>query len=176
MAVTEQPAAIHFGDVDPQEESPVEKLKLQMNGKTTIDPRQIEMIYDHPSDTFSFLFYGRGRPSVVVGDGDPVSFLADPETGELLGFQIENYFTSAAIDYPQILDAFEHADLRGITLEQVRKKRHLMLGYRGRLSAWARRTSWRVRMRTRSRRHAVVRRLINDDSFGLSVRSIVPSV
>lgn len=176
MAVTEQPAAIQFGDIDPREESPVEQLKLQLNRHTMIDPLKIEMIYDHPSDTFSFLFYGRARPSVVVGDGDPLSLLADSETGELLGFQVENYFASAAVDYPQILETMEYADLRGITREQVQQKRHKILGYRGRLSAWARRTSWRIRMRTRSRRQAVVRRLINDDSFGLSVGSIVPSV
>lgn len=176
MAVTDQTPAVQLGWIDPREESAVEKLELRADISSPIDLRKIEMIYDRPSDTFSFLFYGRGRPSVVIGDGDPISSLADPETGELLGIQIEDFFAFAAVEHPQLLEAVEHADLRGITREQARKERAKILGYRGRLSGWVRQTSWRIKLRTRSRRRAVVGHLFNDDSFGISTGPVAPVV
>lgn len=171
MAVTDQHSAIQFGWVDPQEDPAVQRLELRTSIETPIDPRKIEMIYDRPSDTFYFLLFGRERPSVVVGGRDPISFLADPETGEFVGFHVEDFFAYAATEMPRLLEAVEIADLRGISRGQVRKERHKILGYRGRLRAWVHRMTWRIQIRTRSRRQAVVRGLIRDEALGFPAGS-----
>ena len=91
----------------------------------SLDPREVVIAYDRPSDTLAVHFYGRGRPAVSVPssrdlDRDFVSMRFDPTTDQLVGFEIEDFLDLYVSDHPDALYLLKTAELRGITREEWR--------------------------------------------------------
>lgn len=89
-----------------------------------LDPRNIVIAYDRPSDTLVVHFYGRGRPAVSVPsprdlDRDFLYMRFDPDTDQLVGFEIEDFLDLYVSEHPESLYLLKTADLRGITREEI---------------------------------------------------------
>lgn len=101
--------------------------KLNLQQLRRIDPRQVVVSYDRASDTLMIHLFGRGRPAVSVPspanvDRDLVFFRGDPETEELVGFQIEDFLRLYVPVTPRALDWLHPqrgAELRGLTAADV---------------------------------------------------------
>lgn len=85
----------------------------------TIDPSGAVISYDAPSDTLFVHLGGRGRPAVSIETADEVFALADPETGEVVGFQIEGFAHRQLVAHPEFGEALDATELHGITTDRV---------------------------------------------------------
>jgi len=75
--------------------------------------------YDRESDTLMLHLFGRGRPGISVVVGDYLYLRMDRERKQVFGFQIEGFLSHVVRRRPELLDALDVAELRGITLEEV---------------------------------------------------------
>ncbi len=85
----------------------------------TIDPSGAIISYDAPSDTLFVHLGGRGRPAISVETADEVFALADPATGEVVGFQIEGFAHRQLVAHPELGEALDATELHGITTDRV---------------------------------------------------------
>lgn len=138
-----------------------------------IDPDKLVLSYDRPSDMLLIFLDGRERRSVVIAGQDYGFALVDPATNELVGVQIEDFLARAVKAQPHLIDLLNYAELRGMTIDEVRQERQAALGYGGRFQAWA---EHEVRSRRRPaglRKQAAVRALLDDDRLGLPIQRSV---
>ncbi len=84
----------------------------------TLPQGGLRFIYDEPTDTLSVDFFGRALPAVSVavdrGDRDSLYLRVDPETGRVVGLQIEAFLSYAAVQDPPLMAALTVAELRGV--------------------------------------------------------------
>lgn len=88
-----------------------------------IDPAKVVISYDRDSDTLMVHLYGRGLPAVSIYRGDGWYMRWNREQERVVGLQLEGFLARAVLDHPDLLDALDVADLRGITLEEVARVR-----------------------------------------------------
>ena len=84
-----------------------------------VDPerwRDVGFYYDDVSDTLTLYFFGLQHPSKVLHTTEPFDLLIDPETEEIVGYQIEGYLTFVVYKEPWLLRFAEPA---GIDPERV---------------------------------------------------------
>lgn len=88
-----------------------------------IDPAKVVVSYDRDSDTLMVHLYGRGFPAVSIYRGDGWYMRWNREQGRVIGLQLEGFLAQAVWREPDLLDALDVADLRGITLEEIARVR-----------------------------------------------------
>jgi hypothetical protein len=81
-------------------------------------PLEPKISYDRDSDELVAFFYGP-LPHVADYFTDEAAFLVDPDTDELLGFQIDDFLSVVAPMRPLLYKVLLAAHLRGITPEEV---------------------------------------------------------
>jgi hypothetical protein len=112
----------------------LETLRPNLETLRRLDPNRAVVSYDRASDTLMIHLFGRGRAAVSVpvptdGDRDLVFWRVDPETEEIVGFQIEDFLRfyvpseSSALDW---LHPRHGAELRGLTAAEIEplRERH----------------------------------------------------
>lgn len=129
MAEALMPESEGVSPIDPAEEIVAERYCPQPPD-WPFDLDKVFLSYDRTTDTLMVFFYGRGRPAIVRYIGDDLYGLADPDTHDLLGYQVEHFLTHAK-KRPDLLYALELAELRDMTGEQVREVRRRALGFWG---------------------------------------------
>ena len=98
--------------------------KIDYEELRKLDPSGVVIAHDRPSDTLTVHFYGRGRPAVSVPsprdvDRDFLYMRFDPETDQLVGFEIKDFLDLYVSDHPETLYLLKTAELRGITRKEV---------------------------------------------------------
>lgn len=126
-----------------------------------MDPDRFVVTYDRLSDTMYVHFFDRSPPAVSfplnTGESDYLYLRGDVETGQVVGFQIEDFLSYAVDRHPGLVDLLDMAELRGITPAEVAEvRRGPMAGGRRsrRCCAWRTRTSRRRRGQCRSRQES----------------------
>lgn len=96
--------------------------------------------YDDLADTLMVYFYGKPEPAISVPvEGSPYFYLrVDPESGEILGLQIEAFATKFIQEHPEFVDFIDTLDIperafEAIDRSDVRRRRpwavaNMMLG------------------------------------------------
>jgi hypothetical protein len=84
---------------------------------------QAVLTYDHESDSLLLHQTGRGQPGISVLVDDHLYARLDRERTKVIGLQIEGFLASVARERPELLDALDVAELRGISLEEVARLR-----------------------------------------------------
>lgn len=92
----------------------------KMPDPQSFDSSEMVVRYNRATDTLIVHLYGTGRPAVSVLQGDYLYVRVDPETNDVIGFQIENYLHEAVLDEPRLLAV---AQLVGITDEEIAEVR-----------------------------------------------------
>ncbi len=93
-----------------------------------LNPADVVVAYDRPSDTLVVHFYGRGRAGINVPsprelDRDFVYLRFDPDSDQVIGFEIEDCLALFASQRPEVWSLVEVAELRGITPEEITRLR-----------------------------------------------------
>lgn len=81
-----------------------------------LDPRRLQVDYDRESDLLVVALFGLGRPATVLQTGGLIDYLLDPESDEVVGFQIDGYLSRAIDADPLLLD---FADAAAIPAEEI---------------------------------------------------------
>ncbi len=133
-----------------------------------VDPRQVVLSYDRPSDTVLIFLFGRERRSVVVGHTDYTFLLVDPGTNEFVGLQIEDFLACAVKDDPRLARLLEYAELRGTTRAEVRQECRIALDDGHGPYQQRNRSIGRSRQPgAMSRKDEIVQDVLNDPRLGL---------
>jgi len=82
---------------------------------------RFRVTYDGPSDTLFLDFFGKGQPAASIpldrGDRDYLYARVDPNTGQIVGVQIEEFLSYAVEVDPELLGAVSLAEFRGVAPE-----------------------------------------------------------
>ncbi len=79
--------------------------KFRISRRTgPLDAERLVFAYNALADTLLVHLTGEARPAVTVEMGHAVQARVDPETGELVGFQIDAYLTRAVHELPPLLE------------------------------------------------------------------------
>ena len=100
-----------------------------------VDPEQIIIRYDRPSDTLLIHLFGRGRPSISVSTDRYLHAMVDPDTEEIIGIHIEGFLAHAVKEHPRWIAVLDDAETRGITAAEVRALQRSVLGVWRQLAA-----------------------------------------
>lgn len=88
-----------------------------------VDLHQVVVPCDRESDTLMIHSFGRGRPGVSVAVDDDLHLRLDRDRTRVLGMQIEGFVSRVSHERSELLDLLDSADLRGISLEQLARRR-----------------------------------------------------
>lgn len=105
--------------VDPGEVPTIRRIRPRPLDLASVDPAEVVIGYDRRSDTLLVHFFGLGHASVSVQVAPYLSLLTDPDTEEIVGLHVEGYLAAAVGDSPEAIELLDHAELRGITREEV---------------------------------------------------------
>ncbi|MDQ3694492.1 MAG: hypothetical protein M3464_12825 [Chloroflexota bacterium] len=94
----------------------------------------------------------------------------DVDTDEVVGLQIEDYVIRAGREHSSLVELLDVADLLGMTVDDVRRERHRILGYRGRCKLWLRRMIERVTRRGESRKQHLIEGLLSEGPLGPTLK------
>ncbi|HSH76920.1 MAG TPA: hypothetical protein VLA19_00120 [Herpetosiphonaceae bacterium] len=86
----------------------------------TLDFEKVSFSYDRESDTLILRLFGRERTAVILPGNEHLDLWLDPETWEIIGFQIEGYLAHVVHEHPRFL---ELAELAGISADEVERIR-----------------------------------------------------
>jgi hypothetical protein len=106
--------------IDPAEEFIPRKFDPKPYRPEEIDPAQVVVSFDRLSDTLLIHLFGRGLSTVSVAVGDYLYLLVDPDTEKIVGFHVEGFLTQAVKEVPTAIDLLDYAEVRGMTLAEVR--------------------------------------------------------
>ncbi len=85
-----------------------------------IDFEKVSFSYDRESDTLILRLFGREPTAVILPGNEHVDLWLDPETHEIIGFQIEGYLSHVVREHPRFLDL---AELAGIGPDEIARIR-----------------------------------------------------
>jgi hypothetical protein len=105
---------------DSTEEPVIREVIPKPYNPDEIDPARLAMYYDRQSDTLLIHFHGRGRYSISVPIADYLYVMVNPYTEIVVGIHIEGFLAQAVRDVPEAIGLLDYAELRGITLAEVR--------------------------------------------------------
>jgi hypothetical protein len=121
-------AALSFlGSIDPEEEFVPRQIHPKPFQPEDIDPDKVVVSFDRPSDTLLIHLFGRGRQSVSVPVAKYLYVMVDPTSEMIIGIHIEGFLGQAIKDTPEAINLLDYAELRGITLAEVRELRRATL-------------------------------------------------
>lgn len=106
--------------------------KLKIPDIRNLNPDDVLVRYDEPSDTLFVHFYGSGVPGVSLQIDDHVFVRLDETEERIIGIQIEAYFQRATIERPELLLLAQFA---GVSSDTLRKWSARSETRRARLSA-----------------------------------------
>ncbi len=152
----------HIEPIDPRQEPVFPELSFTIPTSTDIDWDEVTLSYDRLSDVLLVFVADRSQPAVVVYDDDDATWpcLVNPDTMQFFGWQIESFLTTAVRHNPGFINLLDHAELIGLTADELRDERQRVLGYRGQIRAWLGRELATLRHRNSSRKEDTVRSLI----------------
>ncbi|MDQ3694837.1 MAG: hypothetical protein M3464_14610 [Chloroflexota bacterium] len=171
MAIPPDAKLESVAEIDPTEEAKIRQFDPRMPDFFAFGQVEAELIYDRPLDTMLILPHGRDRASFVFYLVDDYALLVDVDTEEVIGVQIEDFLHSAVNGEPSLVELFTFADLLGMTVEDVRRERHRVLGYRGRFKLWVKRVAGSIARRGESREQNLVEALVNRGRVGSAIRN-----
>ncbi len=91
-------------------------LRPKMPKLSNLDLTKSRFDFDRLSDTLYWDFYGEPRPAISYPRTDHVLYSVDPETEEVVGFQLDGFLARVVYEVPIFL---ELADVIGLTPEEV---------------------------------------------------------
>lgn len=87
-----------------------------------IDASRVVIRYDDVTDTLLVNLDGTARPAISVVVDEHAYVRVDPETNDVLGFQIEEFLSTVVIEKPQLLVLAELAGIDRRTIDQVARR------------------------------------------------------
>jgi len=94
---------------------------------------QSRFTYDRPTDTLFVDLFADARPAASVplerGDRDFLFLRVDPETGEIVGLQIEHFLSYAVIQHPELARALDVASLIDVGKDDIDRITRLRSGH-----------------------------------------------
>ena len=63
----------------------------------SIDPEQVDIHYNHGTDTLFIHLFGRQRPAIALDVDEHTYFRIDPRTHEIIGVQIERFLATVVV-------------------------------------------------------------------------------
>ena len=105
------------------EAAPTEQVATPELRVEDIDLSRVVVSYDRESDTLMLHLRGRGQPGISVVADDGFYVRLDRDRKQILGFQIEGFLARVARERPELLDALDVAELRGISFKEVARLR-----------------------------------------------------
>jgi hypothetical protein len=156
MAAVTNSRPEHIEPIDPSEDPVFPELSFTVPAPTEIDWDEVKLSYDRLSDILLLFVADRSQPAVVVyGDDGVWSFLVNPDTPNFVGWQAESFLAVAARIDPDLISLLDHAELIGITPDQLRDERHRALGLPDRTHVTMNQHTTSVRQRSPQRGDAV---------------------
>lgn len=119
--------------IDPAEEFVPRRFNPKPYRPDEIDPAKVVVSFDRVSDTLLIHLFGRGISTVSVAVGDYLYLLVEPDTEKIVGLHVEGFLAQAVHEVPSALNLLNYAELRGITVAEVRalQRESLENGKRG---------------------------------------------
>lgn len=114
-------------EIDPEEEFVPRQIHPQPFRPEDIDPDKVVVSFDRRSDTLLIHLFGRGRQSISLPVANYLYVMVDPKSEMITGFHIEGFLGQAIKDIPEAISLLDYAELRGITLAEVRELRRATL-------------------------------------------------
>ncbi len=114
--------------VDPTEEPLIDELRPRALSVEAIDFSKVVINFDRDSDTLFVHLVGCGRPSISMVAGDDSYVLVDPDSEEIVGFQIEHVLTSVVKRDSGLLDLLDAAEVRGSGTDAIEEIRRVVVG------------------------------------------------
>ena len=102
--------------------SDLRAIHPRMPSIADLDWTKFAFAYDRPSDTFYWDFYGEPRAAVSVPVSDHVLYSVDPETEEVVGYQIDGFLACAVYEMPLFLEIADLIGLEPAEVEAIRAK------------------------------------------------------
>lgn len=162
MATLTESRPDHIGPIDPDQEPDFQRLTFTIPRMTDIAWDDVVLSFDRASDILLVFVTDRYQPAVVVyddADGD-VSWLVNPDTMGFVGWQFESFLGTTIRKYPDLIHLLDHAELMGITANELHEERQRALGYYGRSRAWLDRELASLRSPRPARKEKVLRELL----------------
>jgi hypothetical protein len=107
-------------ELDPMEEFVPREFHPKPFRPEDIDPARIIVSYDRHSDTLLIHLFGRGLETISVPIGKYLYVMVTPDNETVVGFHIEGFLAQAVKDDPRAIALLDYAELRGITVAEVR--------------------------------------------------------
>lgn len=150
----------HIESIDPRQEPVFPEFSFTIPTPIDIDWEEVILSYDRLSDILLVFVVDRSQPAIVVYD-DVATWpcLVNPDTMQFVGWQMESFLTTAVRHNPDFINLLDHAELIGLTANELRDERQRVLGYRGQIRAWLGRAIAALRHRRTSRKEDIVRSL-----------------
>lgn len=103
-----------------------ERLMLELNPQlppvTSLDIGSVIISYDDLTDTLFVHLTGIGKAAVSVEIAPDIFWRVDPQSGVVIGFQIEAALSRVAIDIPDIVSLAETAGAPKKAIERARDR------------------------------------------------------
>ena len=105
-------------------EPPLRTFSPRWPDRDSIDPDRVALNYWSEVDTLMIDLFGEALPAVSVplnlgGDRDYLYLRLNPSTGEVVGFQVEDFLTYAVNQQPFLVEALALARLHGKTADDL---------------------------------------------------------
>jgi len=84
-----------------------------------LDPKGLEILYDHELDTLFVHLFGQERRATCRLTGEYAYYRVDPKTHHVVGLQIESFLRRAVPEHPALVGLLRHAELRGVSFDQI---------------------------------------------------------
>lgn len=96
-------------------------------GKPYLDREEVEgldpdVCYAARLDSLFVYFYGKDRPSVGFVLGKNFTLMVDPETDEVLGFEIDHFLSEAVLAYPILEPLLDHPGMPARRVKRIRRQ------------------------------------------------------
>ncbi|MEA2527795.1 MAG: hypothetical protein QOF73_5022, partial [Thermomicrobiales bacterium] len=96
-----------------------ERVETLKTDRTKIDPDNVVFSYDRESDSLVIHLYGRGIPAVSILVTDELMLRWDRAAKRAVGLQINHFLSKVVLEHPEMIDALDVAELRGINPEEI---------------------------------------------------------
>lgn len=97
--------------------------QLSVPDINSLDPDEVIVRYDEPSDTMFVHFFGTGQPGVSVQVEEDIYLRLDRDEQRVIGIQIDAFLRSATLRRPELLTLAQFAEIPNHLLRQwIRRK------------------------------------------------------
>jgi hypothetical protein len=97
-------------------------IRPRLPSVAEVDWHACSFDYDRLSDTLYWDFSGESRAAISVPVDDHLLFSVDPETEEVVGFQVDGFLAAAVYAFPPLLDLADRIGLEAAEVAAIRAK------------------------------------------------------